>query len=173
MKKWKIMSTEERDTAASLDEFRDDAFFEASFNYWFDDEGERASPFPPSIRDSLKVMARDRFLEWLNELERKMEEDDMSNEAEDQGYDKQAIVEQFEEILFSHAMKMVETEEERITLTYPFMPRPGEKVEEQEGGKASTILSRQIVQDGDEKYMELTCEREDGSRWTTNFELPG
>jgi hypothetical protein len=167
------MSHEEKEQSVQLDEFRDEAFFEASFRYWFDNEGERESPFPASIRDSLKVLARDRFLEFLNDLEQRVEEEDLSDEEEATDYDEKMLVEKFEEYLFGLAMKMVETEEERITLSYPFMPRPGEQVRESDGKALSTVKTRKIVREGDEKFMEVHCERDDGSEWSTRFELPG
>lgn len=167
------MSEEKEQEGVQLDEFRDEGFFEASFRFWFDDEGERESPFPPSIRDSLKVLARDRFLEFLNELEERVEEEDLSEEEHPANYDEKMLVEKFEEFLFGLAMKMVESEEERITLSYPFMPRPGEQVEEKDGAGLSRIKSRKIVREGDDKFMEVQCEREDGSEWSTRFELPG
>ncbi len=85
------------------------------------------------------------------------------------------VAEKFEEILFSEAMEMVKTQDERITLQYPFLPRVGDRVRHKDGGDhpESTVVDRHFSKEGNKTFLKVINEPvEGGQRWSTKFELP-
>ena len=136
-----------------------------AFDFWFNDHEHIRSPFPVYIQPELRILATQRFYEWASGLNKK---------AKDEVND-QIIAEKFEEIIFETATGLVKTEDEKITITYPFLPRIGdtiyEDVEKQTG--ESTVIDRDIVKEGDNKYLLLKLQNVHISKfWETKFELP-
>ncbi len=83
--------------------------------FWFSDRDHLRSPFPPEIREELTEKAAVQFHKWVNLLDPKAK-----GEVDDE-----VIGEKIEEIIFACAMELVTDVEQRITIRYPFMPRPG------------------------------------------------
>ncbi len=136
-----------------------------AFKFWFNDHAHIRSPFPGYIQPELRQKATDAFLDWVNELPKK-EDGEITDEI---------VVEKFEEILFSLALDMVKTEDERITLRFPFLPRIGDRVQEkgEEGTTGeSLVVDRHFVQEGNASYLKVINETDEGKRWATRFELP-
>ncbi len=135
---------------------------EQTFNFWFTDHNHIRSPFPAYIHNELKQKATDRFYAWLNGLKPKAK-DELNDEM---------IGEKFEEVIFDTAGKLVKTEDERITIQYPFLPRTDDKIENKETGD-SIVIDRAIVKDGDVSFLKLYLRRIDsGELWDTKIELP-
>ncbi|MFB6305529.1 MAG: hypothetical protein ABEH43_00805 [Flavobacteriales bacterium] len=154
-----------------LEQFKTDDFFNESFKFWFSDHEKVRSPFPDYIRKELRTLFRDKFLEWLDNLDPEILKEQELNE--------ETIVQKFEQILFETAMEKVYTEDERLTLMYPFMPRTGDPIEEKHNREStdqkppkSKIVARSIHKKNDTKWLYVKCQREDGSEWSTSFELP-
>ena len=139
---------------------------EQTFNFWFKDQDHIRSPFPSYIRSELKSIAVKRFFEWTAKLNDKAKEE--INDT--------IIGEKFEEIIFEIALGLVLTEDERITINYPFMPRLGDVITDQaENGKktSSMVVDRAIVKDGDQLFLSVSLEKEPlKEKWKTRFELP-
>lgn len=133
---------------------------EAAFEFWFKDNQHIRSPFPEYIRQKLKQNAVAKFSRWVNNL--KSEAKDEMNE--------EMIAEKFEQILFEEAVKLVMTEDEKITLHYPFLPRIGDRVFD-ENNEVGLIQSRYIQQEKDHGYLKVKLEKE-SKIWETSFELP-
>ncbi len=142
--------------------FESSTFIEATFNFWYQDNEHIRSPFPNYIQSNLKKKATDAFFNWLNNIK---------PEAKDELND-EAIAEKFEELIFETALPMIVTEEERITILYPFLPRSGDQLTD-DVGLESTVLDRRLEKTGDHHYLHLSCRtNETDEKWETSFELP-
>lgn len=137
----------------------------AAFEYWFADQGHVRTPFPIGIRAKLRLVSMEKFGKWLKGLNEKAK-----SEVNDE-----ILAEKFEEILFESALGMVSEEEERITLLYPFLPRPGDQVTTPDAasGKQSALVRRSLTSEGDHKFMEIHLMEAGGREWSTKFQLPG
>ncbi|HRO07336.1 MAG TPA: hypothetical protein PK611_06800 [Saprospiraceae bacterium] len=142
--------------------FKKSEFFEVAYKYWYNDNQHIRSPFPEYIQNPLKEIATEKFLNWLNNIH-----PDAENEFNDE-----IIAEKFEEILFETALSMVRTEDERITILYPFLPRKGDKIKDDKS-KDNIVSGRTIKKDKDNSYLNLKCENlETKSIWETSVLLP-
>lgn len=136
-----------------------------ALKFWFVDNAHIRSPFPLYIQEQLQLQAVTQFADWVAKLSDKAK-DDINDEI---------MAEKLEEILFEAALPMVKTEDERITLLFPFLPRCGDQVAaETAGAAASTVIARSLSEKEDHKYLDLEMQ-ELGSerRWKTQMELPG
>jgi len=135
---------------------------EQTFNFWLNDNNHIRSPFPTYIHSALKIDATKRFYHWVNELK---------PEAKDELND-EAIGEKFEEIIFEIATNLIKTEDERLTILYPFLPRIEDALND-ENGIASTIVDRVLIKEKDLNFLQVSCERnESKEKWKTSFQLP-
>ena len=135
---------------------------EHTFKFWFNDNEHIRSPFPTYIQPELKVKSTNRFFDWAVGLDPKAK-DELSDEA---------VGEKFEEIIFEVATSLIKTEDERITILYPFLPRLDDALNGA-GKEASTIVDRKIYKDGDTSLMKVVCkEVETENQWETEFQLP-
>lgn len=135
---------------------------DAAIDYWFKDHDSVRCPFPDYIKMELKEISRIKFEKWMNNLK-----PDAGKEVNDE-----ILAEKFEEILFDEALKLVITEDEKITVKYPFMLREGDKVVK-EGNIESAVISREIISKGDLQFLKIVLEEIPGGKiWETTFELP-
>jgi hypothetical protein len=135
---------------------------EEGFKFWFSDNNHIRSPFPFYIHSKLKEVSILRFHQWLENLK-----EEAKGELADE-----FIAERFEEIVFEEALKLVKTEDEKITILYPFLPRFEDEVSSPEHGSGK-IIDRAIVKEGDNSFLRVVCQKvEDGLKWETSFELP-
>jgi hypothetical protein len=137
----------------------------SAIEYWHSDNERFKSPFPDYIKETCGKEAVDKFIEWTDTIPddeaKKMEED--------------IFLEKFEEILFLCGSNLVKTEDEKLTLLYPFMPRIGDKMVKspEESEKYGTITDRAIKKDGDHAFLEVKIKSDDSDEtWKTSFELP-
>lgn len=137
---------------------------EQTFNFWFSDNEHIRSPFPEYIRPILKENAVDAFFKWVSNLNPKAKE-----EVNDE-----MIAEKFEEIIFETAMGLVHTEDEKITIQYPFLPRVDDEIRNnEEDAQLSKIIDRTLTKEGDTKFLKVKLENVgDQQVWETKFELP-
>lgn len=137
-------------------------FLEQALNFWFNDQVHIRSPFPKYIHNQLKIDATEKFEKWLTNLNL-----DAKDEINDE-----IIAEKFEEFLFETGHDLVLTEDEKITILYPFLPRTDDKIINDKNEDA-TITSRFIIKEGDHKFLELSCKTlNNNENWKTRFELP-
>ncbi len=138
---------------------------EQTFNFWFSDNEHIRSPFPDYIRPILKEKAVNSFFKWVSGLNPKAKE-----EVNDE-----MIAERFEEIIFETALELVITDDEKITIQYPFLPRLGDEITNKENDiqVISRIIDRSILKDIDTPYLKLKLEKNISKDiWETRFELP-
>lgn len=140
-------------------------FVEKGYQFWFEDNEHLRSPFPKEIQEALRERSFRTFMEWTYEL----------NDEEKQKMTDEELVEMFEVLLFNEATKLVgkDDTETLMTINYPFLPRPGDEVNDQKEG-LSRVLSRSIEKKKDEKvYMTIALETiPAATAWETEFELP-
>ena len=138
---------------------------EQTFRFWFGGQQHIRTPFPEYIREELRKKATQRFFEWASTL---------GEEADEQINDT-IIGEKFEEIIFETALGMVMTDDERITINYPFLPRLGDVLEpgpEQKEG-SSVVTDRYLTREEDQLFLLVKLEKKlSGEKWETRFELP-
>lgn len=157
------MTNFEIDTVIKEQDFVETDFFEASFKFWFKDNEQIRSPFPEKIQPELRGLTSRIFVEWILEL----------SDEEKSKLDKEEIAEVFEMFLFNQAIGLVEDEEQKITICYPFLPRVDDVVDDKSRG-SSTVIKRQMnVKEDNKKYLKLNLKSESASaEWETEFELP-
>jgi hypothetical protein len=137
-----------------------------TLKYWFSDHNHVRSPFPNYVHAKVKDKSSVLFLNWIRGLEPKVK-DEINDEV---------FGEKFEEIIFETAIDLVKTEDERITLLYPFLPRVGDQIDdksENESKKNSSIIERELIKEGDVSYLKIVLENENTKqKWETKIELP-
>ena len=137
-------------------------FIESGFEYWFTNHQHIRSPFPSAIKETVRERTSEIFLEWISGLKEKELNEMKENE----------FVEMFETILFNEAFKLVEDEDQQLTISYPFMPRLGDLVNHKVNGQGKVISRKVTISKEDKKLLELTVmSQENGKIWETLFEL--
>ena len=135
---------------------------EQTFNFWFNDNEHIRSPFPSYVQEELKQIAIKKFHIWVENLK---------PEAKDEVND-EMVGEKFEELIFEAAISLVKTDDERISILYPFLPRLGDEITDSDK-KKSVIVDRMIDKQKDHSFLKVNLENmESKEKWTTKFELP-
>jgi hypothetical protein len=143
----------------------ENSMIEEAFNFWFNDQGHIRSPFPIYIREKLKEKTEAKFSNWTTKLS-----DGAKKEINDE-----IIAEKFEEILFETASELVSTEDEKLTILYPFMPRIGDVINPKDTSTQgeSKIIGRKHLKRGDESFLKVKLKSLGSKKeWETEFELP-
>ncbi len=138
---------------------------EKTFDFWFAPQPHIRSPFPAYIHSDLRHNAVSRFHGWLNGLKSGSEKE----------VDRHIVGEKLEEIIFETALDLVQTEDEKITIKYPFLPRLDDVVEgsQTEKNKDNRIIDRRITRDGDHSFLAVKYRELDSDQvFETKFELP-
>jgi hypothetical protein len=148
------------------DKLYDEGMLEASYNYWFKDNEHVRTPFPEYIREELKIISKQKYIDWLEKLK-----DEALDEINDE-----ILVERFEECLFDSAVSMVKTEDEKLTIYYPFLPRLNDVIDVKGPGESiipSKVIKREKINRNDHKYLKVSLLNEiENKEWETEFELP-
>ncbi|MCB0477844.1 MAG: hypothetical protein R2799_04395 [Crocinitomicaceae bacterium] len=135
---------------------------EQAFNFWFKDKEHIRSPFPDYIRPQLKRDSTEKFFEWAKNVPEKAKEE----------LNEEMIGEKFEELIFETAMGLVKTEDEKITILYPFLPRIGDKIVN-ENNEEQIVTDRSILKDADHSFLKVKItDSKTGKISETKFELP-
>lgn len=160
------MKRTDKQTIFDINEFKEPEFIEATFEFWFNTNDHIRSPFPEYIRTGLKEESTQKFLNWLNTLPKDAHKD----------INEEIVVEKFEELIFNAAIDLVKTEDEKITILYPFLPRLDDviKVKEViEGADESKVIARSLENEGDDRFLKVQLKTiSSGKEWGTRFELP-
>lgn len=137
-------------------------FLNPGFEYWFTNHKHIRSPFTKEIETEARKNTRIIFIEWINGL----------TDDEPRNIPEHELVEMFETILFNEAMKLTDDEDQRLTISYPFMPRVGDIVEHNEHGKGRITDRKIAVTKANKKMFEVTVASiNDSNIWKTQFEL--
>ncbi|MCK6649347.1 MAG: hypothetical protein L6Q66_06810 [Bacteroidia bacterium] len=139
---------------------------DASFDFWFNDNEHIRSPFPDNIKDNLQQQTIARFNQWVNNI---------SDKAKDEIND-EILVEKLEEIMFEIGLSLVNTDDEKITVQYPFMPRLGDLIKLKDVNKSegeSKVVAREIIKKEDTTLLKVSfLNLATNESWETEFELP-
>lgn len=144
---------------------QENSMIEAALDFWFTDQGHIRSPFPASIRKTLGKKTKTKFSDWTAKLS-----DGAKKEINDE-----IIAEKFEEFLFETASELVSTEDEKLTILYPFMPRIGDIITPKDASTngESEIIGRKHTKRGDDSFLKVKLKSlSTGKEWETEFELP-
>lgn len=156
-------STEEK---LKSQNFLEPEMIRSAFEFWFSDSEHLRSPFPEYIRQDLKNNATDKLLDWSSRIS-----DKVRKEINDE-----ILAEKFEEIIFETALGMVMTEDEKLTIRYPFMPRIGDLITEKDTKgnlTESRVTDRYHFKKGDSAFMKVKLQTTTTQKnWETEFELP-
>jgi len=141
------------------------ALVEVSCAYWFSDNDAVRSPFPVEIQSEVKRCAQEEFLDFLASLA----EEDAQTMNDDE------MVNIFEGFLFGAGLKLIDRDDLdlALTLNYPFMPRVGDIVKNENKGESRVIERR--VEATKEKQPSLVVVLqvvESKETWQTEFVLP-
>jgi len=150
----------------TIGQLRNSEMVRSTFEYWFADHMQVRSPFPFYVQQDVREKAVPVFHDWMHKL----------NPQAIKEIDEGIAHEKFEEILFEVAMPLVKTDDEVLTLRFPFLPRCGDPIDGGDiaGRQGENIVrSRSLVKDGKHEFMAVEAEnRATGTRWETRFELP-
>lgn len=137
---------------------------EETFKFWFTTNNHIRSPFPLYIQSQLKELAVTNFFDWAAGLSLKAKE-----EVNDE-----IIAEKFEEIIFEIALELVKTEDEKITIQYPFLPRLDDVISNpEEPSKKNKVIDRYLYKEQDHSFLIVKLINiENEEKWETSFELP-
>ncbi len=138
---------------------------EETLKFWFTDNQHIRSPFPEYIRTELSDKAVKGFFQWASGLDAKAK-DEVNDEI---------IAEKFEEIIFENAMHLVKTEDEKITIQYPFLPRLDDEISPSADAdeEKSIVKDRSLIKEGDDSFLKVKLEKVNSKEtWETKFELP-
>lgn len=137
-----------------------------TFLFWFSDHSHVRSPFPFYVQDGVKELAVEAFHAWMLQLNTKANEEITEEIAQ----------EKFEEVLFQQASTLVKTDDETMTLRFPFLPRIGDKIDGEgiEGRSGENIIQkRYLIKEGKDEFLEVAAKNTTtGKSWNTRFELP-
>lgn len=136
-----------------------------TFDFWFKDQEHIRSPFPAYIHGELRYLATKKFHQWAVGLHPKAK-DDVNEEI---------IAEKFEEIIFETALTLVKIEDEKNSITYPFLPRIGDTLYENVELKTgeSVVIDRYVTKENDLTTLKIKLQRKDNQEeWETEIELP-
>lgn len=146
--------------------FIEPEMIEAAFEFWFKDQDHVRTPFPFYIRENLRLASIDKFLSWSRQLSEKAKKE----------INDEILAERFEEIIFELALDMVLTEDEKLTIRYPFMLRIGDTIKGKgipDGKAESKVIDRWFLKRGDFSFMKVKFKNTaTGEEKETEFELP-
>ncbi|MBX7203089.1 MAG: hypothetical protein K1X77_08460 [Bacteroidia bacterium] len=154
------------DEKLKAQELIDPEMVHAAFQFWFSDNEHIRSPFPTYIREKLQALATQKMLDWGAQISEKAKKE----------INDEILAEKFEEIIFEIALNLVQTDDEKLTIRYPFILRLGDTIKVKdvpEETALSRVKERQYEKRGDQAFMKVTFENAtSGEHWNTEFELP-
>ena len=145
-----------------MEAVRESPALQETIAFWFKDQDHLRSPFPPAIKEALTEQAALRFQKWVNLLDPKAQGE----------VDNEVVGEKIEVIIFTCAMELASDPEQRITIGYPFMPRPGIPSGQRTARRPRRSRGRSRRRARMPFLMVLARETVSGKEWSTRFELP-
>ncbi len=138
-------------------------FVDAAFNYWLEDNGDNRTPFPQYMLDELRECTLRLFLEWTFQIE------------DQNTINPELLSSKFNEIIIMVGLDLARTDEDRLTIQYPDLPRIGDAVHvhvSKKKTKEGNVIFRELVEDKGNKSMRVVVRFPDtGEEWETGFDL--
>ena len=141
------------------------ALVEVGCAYWFNDNEEVRSPFPVEIQSEVKRRAQKEFLDFLASL----------TEQDAQAMNDDEMVSIFEGFLFAEGLKLIDKDDRdlALTLNFPFLPRVGDLVNNENKGESCVIERRVESKEDKRPFMVVVLQIvESKETWQTEFVLP-
>lgn len=138
-------------------------FIEAAFQDWLEDHEDYRCPFPEQMQAELRERTFRSFMEWTFHLDNpdQLRAEDLS--------------EKFGEIIQAEGFALAQTNEERLTIQYPDLPRLGDQInfhDAQSQIRAGEIIQRSIQEKAGNKELRVVVRYfETGEEWETSFDL--
>lgn len=141
------------------------ALVEVGCAFWFNDNEQVRSPFPKELQPEVKRRAQTEYLQWLDNLtdEDKVEVND------------DEMVNVFEGFLFAEGLKMAGENDPDLALTlhFPFMPRIGDLVNNEDRGESRVVERRVEAKEDNQAFMVVVLQTvKSQETWQTEFMLP-
>ncbi len=138
-------------------------FVDAVFQYWLEDNGDYRVPFPQYMLDELRECTLRLFLEWTFQIE---DRDSITAEL---------LSDKFEEIIQMVGLFLARTDEDRLTIQYPSLPRLGDAVHihlPESETRIGNVIQRDLIEDEGKMRMRVRIRFLDtGEEWETGFDI--
>lgn len=138
-------------------------FVDAAFQYWLEDNGDYRVPFPLYMLDELRECTLRLFLEWTFQIENR---DLITAES---------LGDKFAEIIQTVGRFLAQTDEDRLTIQYPGLPRPGDEVHvhiSESETRIGNVMQRDMVEDQGKMKMRVRVRFLDtGEEWGTMLDI--
>lgn len=130
-----IFPTEEFERRCREQQLIGESFLIEAFNFWLYDNAELRSPFPSYTHEPLIQNTFERLMHWAFERTVAQTSDDEISEV-------------FQAIITEEGVKLVQTDDERLSILYPDFPRVGDKTTIEERGRYA--VTRRVLYQKDE-----------------------
>ncbi|MEY4926536.1 MAG: hypothetical protein RI894_972 [Bacteroidota bacterium] len=136
-----IFPTEEFEQRCREQQIIGETFLIEAFNFWLHDNPDLRTPFPMYIQEPLVQNTFQRLMHWAF-LQ------DASQTDEDE------ISQIFQAVITEEAAKLVQTDDERLTILYPEFPRIGDKTTVAERG-TYTVCRRYLQDRNGQRFLKV------------------
>lgn len=151
----------ESNTNSKLVRHEIESMISSMVQFWYEGKEDIRCPFPLEIQSSLIEMSCQKALAWFDKL----------SPEEHNKLKLDQVVEHLESLIFEEALKLVSHEDDKITIQYPFMPRIGDQIKNQDKPE-SKVVKREIVCIKEVMYLQIDFKSlQSKEKWTTRFEL--
>ena len=136
-------------------------YVDKAFNYWLEDRDDYRVPFPQYMLDELQECTLRLFLEWTFQID---DQDSITAEL---------LSEKFNEIIQMVGLSLARTDEDRLTIQYPGLPRLGDPVHfhSSESECRGTVIQRELVDDEGKMAIHVQAQLDAGEEYETWFDL--
>jgi hypothetical protein len=153
-----IFPTEAFEQRCREQEIVGETFLSEGFAFLLDDNPELRSPFPAYTHDALIQNSFQRIMHWAFEQDKKNVTDEILSTV-------------FQGIVFEEGQKLVATDDERLTIAYPELPRIGDTTSIPDKGNYK-ISRRHLYQKDDALWLKIFLQNTlTGHLMETEFEI--
>lgn len=136
-------------------------FIEPAFRFWFEDREGFRSPFPPEIQAEIFDATLRLLMEWSFAL----------SDADRRSLSGRKMSDKLTEILFQVGLSLARSDEDRLSIRCPDLPRIGDHVDIK-GRKPGTVAQRRLVERDGHLWAHITVRIGNGADfWDTEFDL--
>jgi hypothetical protein len=153
-----IFPTETFEQRCREQEIVGDAFLREAFDYYLHDNADLRSPFPEYTHDALIQNTFQRIMHWAFEQDKTQMTDEIVSNT-------------FYAILIAEGEKLVATDDERLSILYPELPRTGDTTTIQDKGTYK-ISRRHLHEKDDTLFLKIFLQNTlTGHLMETEFEV--
>jgi hypothetical protein len=132
---------------------------DAAFDFWLSD-GEQRSPFPEYMHEQLHDLTFRAFMERTLTLDRS-------------AVTAELLGEQFGQVIREVGLQLARSDEDRLTILYPELPRAGDQLNATDEGQkvGGRILRRYLSGTEGDRQLRVVVRMDTGEEWETGFEV--